>query len=176
DLITTISNGRVGAYIQAYLFTADGLREVNGPAIGQGFRWRHQLAWGAFGANGEMALVDDLTPHIGGSVEFYTFNGDALDIQSSLRGYTSHIIGSRNLDMAVAGDFNGDGQPEIVMTTQDRRTIAGIQWNAVGAEEIWRLPLDGVIASNFSALPLSDGRLALAVGTEDGRLRVWLPQ
>lgn len=175
DLVTTVSNGRGGAQIRAYLVQDDSLREVDGPAIGQGFRWRHQLAWGAFGPGDEMALVDVLTPHIGGVVEFYRYDGESLTIVERLGGYTSHVIGSRNLDMAVAGDFNGDGQPEIVVTTQDRSHIAAIQHTAEGAREVWRLAVDGRVGTNLAATTGADGKLSLAAGTEDGRLRIWIP-
>ncbi len=176
DLVTTISDSDNGAHIHIYLLEGTGIREIRGPAIGRGYRWRHQLAWGAFGPEGEMELVDVLTPHIGGVVEFYQYDGDALNIVASLPGYTSHVIGSRNLDMAVAGDFNGDGQLEIVLPNQERTRIAGIQHMAEGAQEVWSLPLDGTLVTNLAAVTLPDGNLALAAGTDDGRLRVWMPE
>jgi hypothetical protein len=176
DLVTTVSDSQVGSRIRVYLFTDEGIREVNGQAIGQPSRWQHQLTWGAFGPNGEMELVEVLTPHIGGVVRFYQFIGDTLQVVATQGGYTSHVIGSRNLDMAVAGDFNGDGQPEIVMPSQNLTSIAGIQHSADGARVVWELPLDGQLSSNLAAIRLADGRLALALGTEDGRLRVWVSQ
>lgn len=175
DVLTTVSDGSLGSRIRAYVFAEDTLREVDGPPIGQPFRWQHQLAWGAFAPDGTPELVEVLTPHIGGVVRFYQFTGDALTIVAQQPGYTSHVIGSRNLDMAVAGDFNGDGLPEIVLPSQDRTRIAGIQRTEAGAAVDWELPVDGLVASNLAAVRLPDGTLALAVGTQDGRLRVWLP-
>ena len=52
-----------------------------------------------------MQLVEVLTPHIGGVVRFYEFTGTELSIISQLGGYTSHVIGSRNLDMGSRGRF-----------------------------------------------------------------------
>lgn len=176
DLITTVSNGSLGAQIRVYTVNHDGqVSFIPGPAIGQGFRWRHQLVWGAFGPNGEMELVDVLTPHIGGIVEFMRYDGERLVVVESLSGYTSHVIGSRNLDMAVAGDFNGDGQLEIVLPNQQRDSLSGIQHTANGAQVMWTLPLNGTLSSNLSAITLPDGRLGLAAGTSDNRLHVWLP-
>ncbi len=175
DLVTTVSDGRVGSRIHVYLSTDAGFTPVDGEAIGQPSRWQHQLAWTNFGPGGKMELVEVRTPHIGGTVRFYHYSEDAgLQIIATLNGYTSHVIGSRNLDMAVAGDFNGDGQPEIVLPSQDRSRIAGIQRNPAGASVIWELPVDGTVVTNLAAVPLDDG-LALAVGTADGHLRVWTP-
>jgi hypothetical protein len=176
DLITTVSDGQNGARIRVYRLTYDGLRIAEGQAIGTPHRWLHQLAFAPFGVNGEMELVDVLTPHIGGVVRFYQFNGREMEVVAQIAGYTSHVIGSRNLDMAVAGDFNGDGRSEIVLPSQDRTRIAGIQHNENGAEVVWELPLDGVLSTNLAAVHRQDGTLALAAGTEDGRLRVWLSQ
>jgi hypothetical protein len=180
DLITTVSSEANGAQIRVYRAT-DGSLMASGPAIGQGGRWRHQLAWGAFGPNGENELVEVLTPHIGGVVGFYRYDGaDTFNIVATLEGYTSHVIETRNLDMAVAGDFNGDGQPEIVIPDQTRTTIAGIRHASDDSVAvIWELPLDGTLITNLSAIELENGQLALAVGVlgDDGEsfLRVWSP-
>ncbi|GAB4307367.1 MAG: hypothetical protein Kow00117_00560 [Phototrophicales bacterium] len=176
DLITTVSNAAQGAQIRVY--QDDGSILAQGPAIGRGGRWRHQLAWGAFGINGENLLVEVLTPHIGGVVGFYRYDGAGnLEIIAQRSGYTSHVIGSRNLDMAVAGDFDGDGQLEIVLPSQDRTRIAGLGLNTNGdIEEKWSFPLDGLLVTNLSAITMDDGTLALAVGimTESGGiLRLW---
>jgi hypothetical protein len=173
DLITTMSNGVGGAQLR--VFRADGAPLADGEAIGQGNRWRHQLAFGAFGVNGETELVDILTPHIGGVVEYFRLNGNTLERAASITGYSSHGLGSRNLDMAVAGDFNGDGQLEMVVPDQAQTRIAGLQRTADGIVEIWSLPLDGGLTSNLFALTLPDGRLALAAGTDANVLRAWIP-
>lgn len=172
DLITTVSDSQVGSRIRVYLFTENGTLTVEGQAIGQQHRWQHQLAWGAFGANGEMQLVDVLTPHIGGVTRFYEFDGTGLSVVSQTGGYTSHSIHSRNLDMAVAGDFDGDGQLEIVLPSQDRTRIAGITNTENGAQVVWELPLGGTLASNLAAVNTSNG-LALAAGRADGVVRIW---
>ena len=52
-------------------FDDDGHLVAEGPTIGQGYRGRHQIAVAPFGPNGELELVDVLTPHLGGIVEFY---------------------------------------------------------------------------------------------------------
>ena len=177
DLVTTASFSGGGAQIRVY--TRDGALLASGQPIGQGGRWRHQLAWGPFGPNGENELVEVLTPHIGGVVGFYQYDRDGnLLLVAQEPGYTSHVIESRNLDMAIAGDFDGDGQPEVVLPNQARTRIAGLAHTADGIQAVWTLPLDGVLVTNLSAVTLPDDRLALAAGveTEDGyMLRVWLP-
>lgn len=175
ELVTTVSNGDVGAQVR--LYSAAGELIASSTPIGLGGRWRHQLAVGAFGINGETQLVDVLTPHIGGMVEFFDLDGARLVVNNAQLGYTSHRIGSFNLDMALAGDFDGDGKPELVLTDQDGGRIVGVVNTLSGVQEAWSLALDGTrLSSNLSAVTLADGRLALAAGTEGGLLRVWLPR
>ena len=108
DIVVTVSDPAVGARIVVYDET--GQVAAEGPTVGAGFRWRHQLAVAPFGPSGETELAVMLTPHIGGNVEFYRMRGDTLEIVARLPGPTSHVNGSRNLDMALAGDLDGDGR------------------------------------------------------------------
>lgn len=177
DLVTTVSNGSLGARLRAYLWDGAGVRqEVDGPAVGRGKRWRHQLTAGPFGPAGEIEVVDVKTPHIGGVMEFFRFAGDSLQLVAALPGVTTHAIGSRNLDQTVAGDFNGDGQPEVLALDEARRAVVAVQRDNDGASEVWRLDAAADVVSNFAPIELLDGGLAMAVGTADARLRIWLPR
>jgi hypothetical protein len=135
------------------------------------------LAFGAFGPAGENELVAVRTPHLGGIIEFFRYNPETntLDLIIEQAGYTSHVIGNINMDMVVGGDFNGDGQLEMILLSQDRTRVISVQHTTEGVREMWALPAGSRIVTNMSAVTMPDGSLALAYGTEDGRLRVWLP-
>lgn len=174
EIVTTVSNGSAGAWVRAYEQNGDVLAEST--AIGQGFRWRHQLAVAPFGIEGETQIVDVRTPHIGGMVEFFTLTGAALEVNNAQLGYTSHVIGSRNLDQGLAGDFNGNGTPELVVTDQAQQNVVGLENSLQGVAEVWRLPLTesgNTLSTNFAAVRRPDGTLALAAGANNNVLRVW---
>ena len=175
--MTTVSNGSLGARLRAYLWDGAGIRqETDSPPIGRGNRWRHQLSAAPFGPAGQIEIAATLTPHIAGAVEFFRFSGGALEWTAAFPGLTTHALGSRNLDQTAAGDFNGDGRPEVLAMDAARRAVVAIQRDEDGAREIWRLDAGGEIVSNFAPVELLDGGLALAVGAADRRLRVWLPR
>lgn len=177
DLVTTVSNGSLGARIRAYIWDGASIRqEIDGPAIGRGNRWRHQLTAGRFGPDGGVEIVALRTPHLAPEMEFFRLGDGALELAASFPGVTTHAIGSRNLDQTAAGDFNGDGVPEALALDMTRRAIVAIQRDESGANEIWRLDAGGQIISNLAPVELLDGGLGLAVGTDDERLRVWLPR
>lgn len=173
EIIVTLANAQVGAWVAVY--DEMGTLLATGPSIGRGSRWRHQLAVAPFGAGGELMLVDVLTPHIGGTVEFYAWRGNVLEIVASQFGYTSHVIGSRNLDMGVAGDFDGDGRQELLLPNQSRVELGAIRRTADGAVVAWSLPTDGIVVTNVAAVATSDGALQVGIGRANNVLRIWGP-
>ncbi|TNE45457.1 MAG: hypothetical protein EP343_26440 [Deltaproteobacteria bacterium] len=170
EILVTQSNASQGA--QLVLYSESGSLLAKGPAIGLGNRWRHQLAVAPFGPGGEMEIVDVLTPHIGGPTEFFRWAGDKLTVAAEARGYTSHVIGSRNLDMGVAGDLDGDGAIELLIPSQDRRTLGAIRRSAQGASVVWTLDPKSQLTTNLSAVSSSQG-LLVGAGFSDNTLKVW---
>ena len=171
EIIVTVSNQDVGA--QLVVFSESGERIAEGAAIGLGFRWRHQLAVAPFGPNGETELADVLTPHIGGGVEFFQLNGNTLVRVAQVQGYTTHLIGSRNLDMALAGDVDGDGMVELLVPSEDFTSLGGIRRTAEGAEAAWTVPVCGRVTTNIAGVATADGRMNIGVGRDDAVLRIW---
>ena len=165
DIIVTLSNSQSGARIVA--FREDGTLLAESSALGTGYRWRHQIAVAAFGSNTQPALVSIRTPHIGGVVEFFQFNNGKLELVGDVEGFSSHAIGSRNLDSAIAGDFNNDGISELLAPDQGHSNLGIISADGI----IALLPLDGVLTSNISATVV-DGNLFVGAGTQ-GNLRIW---
>ena len=173
EIIVTLSDAEQGAQIVVY--DEAGQQLAAGVAIGRGYRWRHQLAVAPFGPNHELELAVVRTPHIGGTVEFYRLVEDRLEIVAQMPGYTSHVIGSRNLDMAVAGDLDGDGRTELLLPDQARTGLGAIQHTAGGARTIWTLLVGGIVSTNLATVALSDETLAVGVGHDGNGLRLWLP-
>ena len=173
EIIATVSGPEKGARIVVF----DELGQViaEGPDIGRGYRWRHQVAVAPFGPGGELELAVVRTPHIGGTVEFYRLEGSSLRIAAQHRTITSHVIGSRNLDMAAAGDFDGDGRVELLVSDLPLTSLVGVRRTDDGAEAAWTVPVGGRMSTNLSAVALDDGQMAVGVGRQDGVLRVWLP-
>jgi hypothetical protein len=171
EIIVTVSNNTQGA--REIVFSETGAQIAAGSPIGRGYRWRHQLAVAPFVQDEKNELVEVLTPHIGGVVQFSRLAGNSLDTVASIPGYTSHRIGLRNLDMAVAGDFDADGNIELLLPDDAMRAIGAIRRTADGAEVAWTLPMGGSrLATNLAAV-LDQNATAVGVGREDGVLRIW---
>jgi len=171
EIIVTISDSEQGAQVVVYSESGDQL--AAGPAVGRSNRWRHQIAVAPLGVNGELELAEVLTPHIGGIAGFYRLDGESLNLVAQQAGVTSHTIGSRNLDMGIAGDLDGDGQPELVVFDQSFTDLTAMRRTVDGIEIAWQTPVGGKAATNLASVNL-DGGISLGVGRDDGVLRIWL--
>jgi len=171
EIIVTQSNAESGSRIVVY--GADGNVLAQGDPIGEGFRWIHQVAVGQFIEGGVLEIAAVRTPHIGGVVQIYALDGNRLVVVDSLSGFSSHRIGSRNLDGALAGDFNGDGLVELVVPDQVQTNLHGIQFTQEGLISVWNVLLESRLSTNLVSFKMADGSLVLGAGTEDNLLIIW---
>ncbi len=171
EILVTHSNADVGAWLAVW--SLDGELLAQSDPIGQGNRWRNQLAIAPVGPGGEVEVIDVRTPHLGGTVEYFQLDGDQLIRVATQTGYTSHQIGSRNLDLGIVADANGDGTLNVVVPTDDRRMLGVLRRTTDGVAVEADLDLPGRLTTNVSAQQVNEGRLAFAVGTNDQVIRIW---
>lgn len=168
EVQVTVSDSEGGARLIVYEETGEIAFE--GSPIGRGNRWRHQIAFGQFG--GRQLGVEVVTPHIGGIVTFNEYRGEEIANVARVSRYTSHGIGSRELEGAVALDVDGDGDLELLLPTQDRRTLVAIGVTDGEAGVEWMSAVDSPITSNI-AVGMRNGVQTIAVGTADGTVYFW---
>lgn len=172
-LAVTESAEGVGTRISVY--SPDGALVAAGPFVGAPQKWRHLIAAGPFGPNGEIELAATRTPHVGGTTEFYRLDHKSgeLELAATGKGYPSHTIYSRNLDAATAGDLDGDGVWELLVPNANYNGLVALRHTKNGVERAWDLPMTSSLGTNIAATTDEAGRVAVAVGTLDGNLRIW---
>lgn len=164
-----------GAGSRIAVYDPQGALVAAGPFFGEPQRWRHLLAAGPFGPNGETEIAAVRTPHIGGVIEFYRVAAGAgdLELAATQPGYASHEIYSRNLDTARGGDLDEDGAFELLVPNQERTALGAIRHEQDGARVAWTLPIGGTLTTNLADAAASGGHVSLAAGRADGVLRIW---
>ena len=172
EIIVTQSNQVDGARIVIY--REDGSILAESEPIGKGFRWMHQIAAAQFIDGGPLELAVVRTPHIGGEVQILGLTEDRLEVQASLPGFSTHQLGSRNLDAALASDFNGDGIIELIVPDQGQTTLSGIQFIAGELIPVWTQQLDAQLTTNLAGVAVAHQHMLLGFGTEDNSLRIWI--
>ena len=169
ELLLTASDATGGARLVIYGW--DGALLSSSEPVGNGQRWRNLLGVAEFG---EMRRVVDVqTPHIGGIVQWFDVDGDSLTNVARISGYSTHRIGSRNLDQGLIIDADGDGNVDVVVPSQRQDAIAVLGFDATGVAEARRLALPARLSSNLTAVSGEDGKARMAAGLEDGTVLIW---
>lgn len=175
DIVVTQSNDDSGARIVAY--SLDGETIATSEPIGTGNRWLNLLAVAPTGPGGIVEVIAVRTPHIGGIVEFFRYDGAGrLERVATADGYSTHVIGSRNLDLGIVTDADGDGTLDVLLPQQDREVLAIVtrdDRSPTGTREVTWLRLSDEPSSNVSATGDPDSGISYAVATADGRITVW---
>lgn len=80
----------------------------------------------------------------------------------------------RNLDTALAGDFDGNGGYELLLPNPTFTDWGAVRRTERGAEISWSLDVGEVMATNLAAVILQDGGIVVG-GGYDQTLRLWRP-
>jgi hypothetical protein len=129
----------------------------------------HLIAAAGLGPDGEIEITAVRTPHIGGILEYYRLKDGILRVVHKRSGYSTHRTGSRNLDTAVAGDFNADGQVEMLVPAQDFKRLDSIKKTPGGSKVVHSIKLNSPLSTNLSVYS-SHGEIKIAFGTFNNEL------
>jgi hypothetical protein len=115
-----------GSALAVYDMKADGIRPTaETPAIGAPHSWLYPV--GVLRTQGQPPVIAAvITPHQAGSLRFYQLKDGKLIETGRLEGYTNHVFGSHNVDMARIGDLYGDKRAEIIIPNLARDKLAVI--------------------------------------------------
>jgi len=91
--------------------------------IGQPQRWLNPVGVGDFDADGEMEIAYVETPHIGGTLRIVRWQGNALVEVYAEPGFSNHAIGTRELQLSVVLDADGDGVTDLVVPNTLRNVL-----------------------------------------------------
>ncbi len=171
ELLVTASNGSEGARLIA--FEASGEVAATSDPVGRGFRWLNQLAVAPTGPNDETEIIEVRTPHIGGIVRWYRLIDGKLELQATATEYSTHRIGSRNVDQGIAVDLTRDGRPDVLVPNQEQDRLVGLTRTPDGAEQVLSIGLPDRLTTNLAAVSYADGTTSLVVGTADASLLIW---
>ncbi len=178
-VITILSEINLGASIAIFGIVNNKLSLMaQTPYIGLSSRWRNIAGIGDFDGDGRMQIAEVVTPHIGGTLKFWTWDQGKLLPSGEMEGFSNHFIGSREQDLSTTADFDGDGVSDLALPSANRRTLRLIKFfgKAQGKktlQEIAAIPLPARIDKAITSV--DDGsRVVISVGLEDGT--VWTIQ
>lgn len=163
-----------GASISIVKQSGHGLEiKAETPPIGRSHRWLNPAGIADFDGDGRLEIAIVVTPHIGGTLEFWEYRDGKMVREMQLRGFSNHVIGSRVQGMSAVADFDGDGIMDLAVPADGQRMIRIISFAKGAVAEIARINLPGRIVSQILALRLDGAkRQALTAGLDNGVLAI----
>ena len=73
----------------------------------------------------------------------------------------------------MTGDFDGDGNVELLVPSRDQKTLIGLRRVGDTVEEVWELPLGARLATNLTTVESQNGVITLGTVTEYAALLIW---
>lgn len=128
EVITIRSSLSDGGGVAIYALRDGRLAEVAANAfIGLKNRWLNIAAIADVTGDGRKDIAYVRTPHIGGMLRLFRYDGDLAFI-SEIDGFSNHAIGAREQRLSAVADIDGDGDMEIAVPSDDRDRLRIIDY------------------------------------------------
>ena len=151
------------------------MRLAESQAIGTPNRWINPIGAADFDGDGQIEIAAVETPHIGGHLLIYKIDGRRLREVARFAGYSNHILGSTELGMSAVFDVNGDGIPDIVLPTQDRREIRAVTFAKGNLAVLESIKLYRAVTTALVTADVDrNGSLDIVFGDQGGLVNVIL--
>ncbi len=145
--------------------------------IGTPNRWLNPVGAGDIDGDGRIEMLAVITPHIGGTLTAYEWQGGAIVVDHELNGFSNHAIGSRELGLSEIADLDtpADGIAEVIVPDQTRRTMTVVRFTDT-PRIVSKIDLSGRIVHRLVIFDLDgDQTPELIFGLDNGSLVVWKP-
>lgn len=124
EVVTIRSSLLAGASMTIY--GLDGIRlkqKATTRFFGRPNRWLNIAGIAPFLGTEYREIAYVVTPHIGGTLIFYRYDGKKLTKLSAATDVSNHAIGSREMRLSSIADVNSDGSSDIAVPSNDRETL-----------------------------------------------------
>ena len=164
ELVVVESDLSLGASLAVYGVSEKGIYfRARSAFIGQSNRWLNPIGSGDFDGDGHLELAVVRTPHLGGVLEIYRYREPQLELVASRGGYSTHTIGSTELELAaVVPRQDGD---LILLPSQSHRRLALVALREQGLVQLVQVALATRITGALR--PIGNGSFIFRGG--DGR-------
>jgi hypothetical protein len=176
EILVVRSHREAGASLLLLGLRGDRIvRLAESQAIGIPNRWINPIGAADFDGDGEIEIAAVETPHIGGQLVIYKVDGRRLREMARFIGYTNHVAGSAELGMSAILDVDGDGIPDIVLPSQDRRELRAVTFAKGNLAVLQSVKLSRAVTTALVVADIDrNGAPDIVFGDEGGYVNVIL--
>ena len=138
EVLATIRSINGGASIGLFIPIDNELRLVARTAPTDRSNWISTIGAADFDSDNKTEIAVVNSPESAGYLEFYEMERGEFDLQNRFYGFSNHVIGTSYENVARIHDMNQDGQPDIIIASNDLQTLQSIGFNRNGIEWIFR--------------------------------------
>lgn len=174
EVLLPVTKEGGGTRLRSFSFVSGRIRDVrSGPLSGTG-KWLQPVAVGLMGDNQRPSVLSVTDPDTTGTLESY--RPDLALTRIKLENEIStHIPGTRTVETVLLGDFNSDGQNELLAPSADRKSlnIVSLRKNRFRTWEVYNGTRN--LSTNLAPGDYNgDGKNDVAAGFDDGSIIIIL--
>jgi len=145
------------------------------PSIGLAYCWLNPIGASDFDADGEMDIAVVETPHLGKTLVIWGREVSRLKSIGHAGGYSTHIVGSTVLKMAVVADLNEDGLLDIVPPNGSEDRLVVVTFRGRKFTTLWQGPKGKPIVTEVLRVDIdANGSINILHGRKDGTVEAIL--
>jgi len=169
EIITIISSLRLGASLGVFQVKNNRLQRLaQSSYIGLANRWLNIAGIADYTGSHSKQIAIVVTPHIGGRLDLFTFDGNALQRIATHQGFSNHVIGSREQRLS-ASYLSQDGKRMILaLPSANRKALRMMSYSSHSWSQLGEVALPAPIDKAIIATGRGDNvefTLGLSNGT-----------
>lgn len=170
EIITIRASTSKGGSVTVYGLVNGNLRQLatNG-FIGRANRWLNIAGIADFDGRPGLEIAFVRTPHIGGTLFYYTYRNGMLRRIAAMDGFSNHEIGAREMRLSAITDVDADGRIELALPSNNRATLRIIELGSGGLMERAAIALPARINRAIAVQGKGD-KTAIFVGMDNGQI------
>ncbi len=170
EILATVTNEGEGSSIRVLSFAKRRLTEVRTSPVAADKSFIQVLGKSAFGDENRQFIITVANPSGMGDLELFRIDLAATRLVRK-DSISTHIAGSRNLDLALIGDFNNDGYNDLIAPDETGKTLELFFLEKNRIKETPILVSSKRLSTNLCSGDFNgDGKGDLAAGYEDGTI------
>lgn len=168
EVITIKSSLKKGASVTIYgLENGELVEKATTGYHGLANRWLNIAGIADYRGTGLKDIAFVRTPHIGGTLFFYSYKDGILKQEGDIYGFSNHFIGSREMRLSASADFDGDGKLDLAVPSSSRKNLKFVSFGGDTPIAFSTVKFSSRIDK---AILVEDNGKGLVIGTADGRV------